>query len=73
MTRLLLVHIAKTGGTSLRRLFKATQGLSTFDCVHNGTLLHRRINPEPLPQLIADWDEICRLIEPTDHAWMLAA
>ena len=37
------------------------------------TLLHRRINPEPLPQLIANWDEICRLIEPTDHAWMLAA
>ena len=37
------------------------------------TLLHRRLNPEPLPQLIANWDEICRLIEPTDHAWMLAA
>ena len=37
------------------------------------TLLHRRINPEPLPQLIANWGEICRLIEPTTHAWMLAA
>ena len=37
------------------------------------TLLHRRINPEPLPQLIATWGEICRLIEPTTHAWMLAA
>ena len=37
------------------------------------TLLHRRINPEPLPQLIANWEEICGLIEPTAYAWMLAA
>ena len=37
------------------------------------TLLHRRINPEPLPQLIANWEEICSLIEPTPYAWMLAA
>ena len=37
------------------------------------TLLHRRINPEPLPQLIANWEEICGLIEPTHYAWMLAA
>jgi len=36
-------------------------------------LLHRRINPEPLPQLIANWQEICSLIKPTPHAWMLAA
>ena len=37
------------------------------------TLLHRRINPEPLSQLIANWGEICDLIAPTPHAWMLAA
>ena len=37
------------------------------------TLLHRRINPEPLPQLIANWEEICGLVEPTPYAWMLAA
>ena len=37
------------------------------------TLLHRRINPEPLSQLIANWGEICNLIAPTPHAWMLAA
>ena len=37
------------------------------------TLLHRRINPEPLPQLIANWEEICSLMAPTPHAWMLAA
>jgi len=37
------------------------------------TLLHRRLNPEPLPQLIANWEEICGLLEPTPHAWMLTA
>ena len=37
------------------------------------TLLHRRINPEPLAQLIVNWEEICQLIEPTHHAWMLEA
>ena len=39
MRRLLLVHIAKTGGTSLRRLFKNTPSLSSFDCLHNGQLI----------------------------------
>ena len=37
------------------------------------TLLHRRINPEPLPQLIANWEEIRGLLAPTPHAWMLMA
>ena len=37
------------------------------------TLLYRRINPEPLPQLIANWEEIRGLLEPTPHAWMLVA
>ena len=36
------------------------------------SIQQRRINPEPLPQLIANWDEIERLLEPTPHAWMLA-
>ena len=62
MTRLLLVHIAKTGGTSLRRLFKATQGLSTFDCVHNGTLLRfrdgKRVELRPLePGCLGHYDQ----------------
>ena len=39
MSRLLLVHIAKTGGTSLRRLLKCTPETASFDCVHNGYLL----------------------------------
>ena len=39
MRRLLLVHIAKTGGTSLRRLLKNTVSTSTFDCLHNGRLI----------------------------------
>ena len=39
MNSLLLVHIAKTGGTSLRRLFKSHPGISRFDCFHNGFLL----------------------------------
>lgn len=37
--RLLLIHLAKTGGTSLRRLFKISPALSSFDCIHNGVFL----------------------------------
>lgn len=39
MSSLLLVHVAKTGGTSLRRLLKFNAGISRFDCFHNGFLL----------------------------------
>ena len=39
MSSLLFVHIAKTGGTSLRRLLKAHEGITRFDCFHNGFLL----------------------------------
>ena len=39
MRSLLFVHIAKTGGTSLRRLLKTHEGISKFDCFHNGFLL----------------------------------
>ena len=35
------------------------------------SIRHRRINPEPLSQLIANWDEVVRLLEPTPHSWML--
>ena len=37
--RLLLIHIAKTAGTSLRRLFKSLPATASFDCIHNGILL----------------------------------
>ena len=39
MNTLLLVHIAKAAGTSLRRLLKLNSGESGFDCFHNGFLL----------------------------------
>ena len=39
MSSLLFVHIAKAGGTSLRRLFKSHERISRFDCFHNGFLL----------------------------------
>ena len=39
MSSLLFIHIAKTGGTSLRRLLKSCDGISNFDCFHNGILL----------------------------------
>ena len=41
MTQLLFVHLAKTGGTSVRRILKAS-ALSRFDCVHHHTLLRFR-------------------------------
>ena len=37
--RLLFVHIAKTGGTSLRRLLRSMQATSSFDCLHHNHLL----------------------------------
>ena len=39
MSSLLFVHIAKAGGTSLRRLLKSHERISRFDCFHNGFLL----------------------------------
>ena len=33
----------------------------------------KRINPEPLVQLIRNWTEIEALLSPTRFAWMLAA
>ena len=33
----------------------------------------KRINPEPLEQLISNWDDIAALLAPTRFAWMLAA
>ena len=40
--RLLLVHIAKTGGTALRRLLKKNPAIPAFDCIHNDTFLRFR-------------------------------
>ena len=41
MSQLLFVHLAKTGGTSVRRILKAS-AISSFDCVHHHTLLRFR-------------------------------
>ena len=32
-----------------------------------------RINPEPLAQLISNWDDIAALLAPTRFVWMLEA
>ena len=37
--RLLFVHIAKTGGTSLRRLLRSIPATRSFDCLHHSHLL----------------------------------
>ena len=42
-------------------------GLSAFE----PNLHHRKLNPGSLPELIANWDEICALLTPTPFAWML--
>lgn len=39
MTRLLFVHLAKTGGISVRRILKASKKVNSFDCIHNHFLL----------------------------------
>ena len=39
MTSLLFVHVARAGGTSLRRLLKSNEQIPRFDCFHNGFLL----------------------------------
>lgn len=42
MTRLLFVHLAKTGGTSVRRILKASKKVNSFDCIHHHILLRFR-------------------------------
>ena len=41
MTQLLFVHLAKTGGTSVRKILKASVA-NSFDCVHHHTLIRFR-------------------------------
>ena len=41
MTQLLFVHLAKTGGTSVRKILKASLA-NSFDCVHHQTLIRFR-------------------------------
>ena len=41
MTQLLFVHLAKTGGTSVRKILKASRA-NSFDCVHHHTLIRFR-------------------------------
>ena len=41
MTQLLFVHLAKTGGTSVRKILKASL-VNSFDCVHHHTLIRFR-------------------------------
>ena len=65
MTQLLFVHLAKTGGTSVRRILKASAA-NSFDCLHHHTFIRfrdgervqrgrldpRRIGPYPLAFLM---------------------
>ena len=41
MTQLLFVHLAKTGGTSVRRILKASAA-NSFDCVHHHSFIRFR-------------------------------
>ena len=41
MTHLLFVHLAKTGGTTVRRILKAS-AFSNFDCLHHHTFIRFR-------------------------------
>lgn len=52
MSRILLLHIAKTGGTSLRRIFRSHSFTSSFDCIHHHALIcfrnGERVSRSPL-------------------------
>ena len=42
LSRILLLHVAKTGGTSLRRIFRSHPSTNSFDCVHHRSLIRFR-------------------------------
>lgn len=42
MARFLFVHLAKTGGLSVRRMLMASRGMDSFDCLHHGVVLKFR-------------------------------
>lgn len=42
MKKILFIHLAKTGGSSLRRILKNTPQLNTFDCIHNDSFIRFR-------------------------------
>lgn len=61
MKRLLFVHLAKTGGTSMRRILRANSATHSFDCIHHSTLIRfregRRVESLPFnPQVLGHYD-----------------
>ena len=42
MPQLLILHIARTGGTTIRRMLKSIPKISSFDLLHNGYILRFR-------------------------------
>ena len=42
MKKILFIHLAKTGGSSFRRILKNNSQLNRFDCIHNGYFLRFR-------------------------------
>jgi hypothetical protein len=70
MSAILFVHLAKTGGLSIRKLLRESTQVKSFDCIHNGTLLRYRdgnIQARMAVSDISDWNNYSSIFTIVRH------